>query len=464
MRKLLYLLGVFFSVPALAQNYPAGQPPQQQFPQPQYPQQPPNPQQPQYPRNPQQYQQDPQQYQQDPQQQVPQDPQQQYTDTQDPYPTGEGDPDDDSAQPQTDEEAAAAYDEGYDPAAYQQFESALSPYGQWIDDPNYGQIWVPASDSVGADFSPYSSGGHWVYTDWGWTWASDWAWGWAPFHYGRWIWGMGRGWCWRPGTLWGPGWVHWRSGGGYVGWAPLGPHGVTIAPPSGRGGTSWRFVAAGQLGQAHATYVPSASAHVIYNQTRPLANIRTVNANGTQVHLAVGPSAHAISQASGHPIQAVPLHVAAPHAVPKVNVTPRPAMMPARVQPRYQNGGIPITRTPGQSSSGVRAPVQHYNPPPTHNVPSQTYSAPQRYSPPAQQYNPPAQRYNPPVQRYNPPAQQYSPPPQRYNPPQQTYSPPPARYTPPPQPARPSAPVQAPAHQSSPSAPTRFGGGGQNHH
>src|ERR1700761_8790672 len=69
-------------------------------------------------------------------------------------------------------------------ASYQTFYDQLSPYGQWIEDPNYGYVWMP---DAGPDFKPYATDGHWVYTDEGWTWASDYAWGWAPFHYGRWF-------------------------------------------------------------------------------------------------------------------------------------------------------------------------------------------------------------------------------------------------------------------------------------
>ena len=58
---------------------------------------------------------------------------------------------------------------------------------------------------VGADFTPYYTGGHWVLTEFGWTWVSDWSWGWAPFHYGRWIIVSGYGWCWVPGSDVGPG-------------------------------------------------------------------------------------------------------------------------------------------------------------------------------------------------------------------------------------------------------------------
>jgi hypothetical protein len=64
-------------------------------------------------------------------------------------------------------------------------------------------------------------------TEYGNTWVSDYEWGWAPFHYGRWFYDDYEGWVWLPDTVWGPSWVSWRSGGGYYGWAPLGP-GISI--------------------------------------------------------------------------------------------------------------------------------------------------------------------------------------------------------------------------------------------
>jgi len=70
-------------------------------------------------------------------------------------------------------------------------------------------------------------------TKYGNTWVSDYEWGWAPFHYGRWHHSSRRGWIWVPDTRWGPAWVSWRSGGGYYGWAPLGP-GINININIGR--------------------------------------------------------------------------------------------------------------------------------------------------------------------------------------------------------------------------------------
>src|SRR5580698_2309829 len=129
-----------------------------------------------------------------------------------------------------------------DSVTYQTFYNELSPYGQWVNDPTYGYVWVPGVDQ---SFYPYGSSGHWIYTDYGWTWVSDYAWGWAPFHYGRWFFQSRYGWIWAPGTQWGPAWVVWRHSPGYYGWAPLAP-GISLSVAIGGGWTlpadRWRFV------------------------------------------------------------------------------------------------------------------------------------------------------------------------------------------------------------------------------
>ncbi len=111
-----------------------------------------------------------------------------------------------------------------DYVSYQTFYDELSPYGQWVNDPQYGNVWVP---DAGNDFRPYYSNGYWAMTDYGNTWVSNYAWGWAPFHYGRWTHNPFYGWVWIPGNTWGPAWVSWRWGGGNCGWAPMGP-GVSL--------------------------------------------------------------------------------------------------------------------------------------------------------------------------------------------------------------------------------------------
>ena len=104
--------------------------------------------------------------------------------------------------------------------SFQTFYNELQPYGTWVDDPNYGDVWIP---NVDEDFKPYATNGHWIVTEYGNTWESDYEWGWAPFHYGRWRFDDYYGWEWIPGSEWGPAWVNWRTGGGYYAWAPLGP-------------------------------------------------------------------------------------------------------------------------------------------------------------------------------------------------------------------------------------------------
>ncbi|SER73689.1 DUF6600 domain-containing protein [Pedobacter rhizosphaerae] len=103
----------------------------------------------------------------------------------------------------------------------QTFYDELSPYGTWIQDPQYGYVWRP--DVNQADFRPYYTNGRWVMTEYGNTWVSNYDWGWAPFHYGRWVYNSYRQWIWLPDTNWGPAWVDWRSGDGYYGWAPMAP-------------------------------------------------------------------------------------------------------------------------------------------------------------------------------------------------------------------------------------------------
>src|SRR6267154_1191189 len=93
--------------------------------------------------------------------------------------------------------------------------------GNWYQVADYGYVWQPDA-ATSADWRPYTDG-YWAYTDVGWTWVSYEDFGWATYHYGRWVRLKGRGWVWAPGREWGPAWVSWRTGGDYVGWAPLPP-------------------------------------------------------------------------------------------------------------------------------------------------------------------------------------------------------------------------------------------------
>lgn len=97
----------------------------------------------------------------------------------------------------------------------------LDPYGQWVDDRTYGRVWRPY---VAAGWAPYTDG-YWGWSNWGWSWIATGPWAWT-FHYGRWVSLPSFGWAWYPGSVWGPAWVDWHAGDGWIAWAPLAPFGV----------------------------------------------------------------------------------------------------------------------------------------------------------------------------------------------------------------------------------------------
>src|ERR1041385_4250710 len=99
--------------------------------------------------------------------------------------------------------------------------------GNWIDVAGYCYCWQPDVAVNDVDWRPYTDG-YWVYTDAGWTWVSYEDFGWATYHFGRWLRLTDLGWVWVPGYEWGPAWVSWRTGGDYVGWAPLPPTGEVV--------------------------------------------------------------------------------------------------------------------------------------------------------------------------------------------------------------------------------------------
>src|SRR6202035_4062719 len=101
--------------------------------------------------------------------------------------------------------------------------------GGWVEVEPYGYCWQPDVAVNDSSWRPYSDG-YWAYTDDGWTWVSYEDFGWATYHYGRWARLADYGWVWVPGADldWGPAWVSWRTGGDYIGWAPLPPAGPEI--------------------------------------------------------------------------------------------------------------------------------------------------------------------------------------------------------------------------------------------
>ena len=191
--------------------------------------------------------------------------------------------------------------------SFQIFYDDLSPYGNWIENPDYGYVWIP---NVDAGFTPYGSNGYWVYTEFGWTWVSNYPWGWAPFHYGRWYSDPMYGPIWVPGNEWGPGWVTWRRSEGYYGWAPIGP-GISIsvaysneyhAPRD-----QWRFVRDRDFGRRdiHNHYVNSSNTTTIINNSTVINN--TYIDNSSHVTYNTGPERAEVQKRTGGKITSVPV-------------------------------------------------------------------------------------------------------------------------------------------------------------
>lgn len=182
----------------------------------------------------------------------------------------------------------------YRGVSFQVFYDELAPYGDWVRDARHGYIWLPA---VQQDFHPYGSEGHWVMTEYGNTWVSYYDWGWAPFHYGRWYFDdYFQSWAWIPGYEWGPAWVNWRTGGGYYGWAPLGP-GVSINVRVNLPAFHWVFLPRQRIYHhyAHRYYAPHRTRVKIYNNTTIINNTYVYN-NQTYV---TGPSSREVQRVTG---------------------------------------------------------------------------------------------------------------------------------------------------------------------
>jgi hypothetical protein len=238
------------------------------------------------------------------------------------------------------------------------FRDGLSPYGEWMNLPNYGHVWRPAH--VAADWRPYYYG-RWEWTDEGWLWVSDEPWGWAAYHYGRWAYDQYNGWVWVPGYQWAPAWVTWRYSPDYIGWAPLAP-GFSV------------FVSSYPVGFAWWTFVPFHSfvAVPVFRVAVPFGHVRGI------FHAAVpapprarvfgavapawgGPARPFVEHRLGRPVtpvrlQAVPSASAAAVSA-RAGVVPiyRPEVRAAPVAGRAAIAAPPPSRPPAPSPAAGRA-------------------------------------------------------------------------------------------------------------
>jgi hypothetical protein len=197
--------------------------------------------------------------------------------------------------------------------SYQTFYDQLSPYGQWVEDPEYGYVWMP---EVTADFKPYATNGHWIYTDEGWTWDSGYPWGWAAFHYGRWFFKDGYGWMWIPGNEWAPAWVSWRNSDDYYGWAPLGPSvSLSVAYDGGYNPPAhyWCFVPHQYVSSPQVSnyYVRETNNVTIINRTTiintTVINNTAVNNRARNGRFGYGPDPNEVGRYTGSPLHPVPI-------------------------------------------------------------------------------------------------------------------------------------------------------------
>jgi hypothetical protein len=184
------------------------------------------------------------------------------------------------------------------------FDKPLAGIGSWLQIQAYGRCWHPA---VTAEWRPYCNG-HWELTDCGWYWVSDEPWAWACYHYGAWISDSSYGWVWVPGVRWAPAWVTWRTGGGYVGWAPSAPPGTAVAP------SSYVFVESRNFNN------PIRPDNVIINNgaviaaatqiDNPARQQRSVGGKMQTVFVNAGPSPAMVEKATGQKLSIVPVEKA----------------------------------------------------------------------------------------------------------------------------------------------------------
>src|SRR3954469_20408800 len=195
------------------------------------------------------------------------------------------------------------------------FYDNLGDGGSWIEAGDYGYCWQPSVAVGNTTWRPYADG-YWAYTDQGWTWISYEDFGWATYHYGRWGRLRGRGWVWVPGCEWAPAWVSWRTGGDYVGWAPLPPRRAgeywDQSPITARvdidfdiGPAYYNFIDVRYIGEpVLRERIFAADQNVTYiNKT---VNVTNITYNNSAVYN-YGPDYNTVSRYSARPIQRLSL-------------------------------------------------------------------------------------------------------------------------------------------------------------
>ena len=218
------------------------------------------------------------------------------------------------------------------------FHERLSPYGQWVVVGRYGSCWRPRH--VARTWRPYTVG-YWAYGDFGWTWESTEDWGWATYHYGRWYYDPFYGWVWIPGFTWAPGYVAWRYGGDWVGWAPLPPGidpGYSVNIDAVVAPSSFVFVETRFFGdRSWASHAAPA-----WRNSSLIATTRNITRYDVQSGHVFnrGVDARVIERASGRPIQ-------------RVSTTDVARLGTAAAHPARQSSNVRSTTNPHQDTARV---------------------------------------------------------------------------------------------------------------
>jgi len=240
----------------------------------------------------------------------------------------------------------------------------LSNYGQFVQDPTYGQVWYPTQ--VPADWAPYRYG-QWSYVQpWGWTWVDDQPWGFTPFHYGRWA-NVGGRWGWVAGQaerrpVYAPALVAFIGGagigvgvgvsGGAFAWVPLAPDEPYIPPY--------------HVSEAYARQVNVANVSTTVINNININNTTVVGAGQLKNAGAVS-AISTQSLAQGAKVQQATVHVT-PAALAQARVTPS-SSLPAAPKPSGPGGskgagasGLHSAPPPPAKVQQVRAAVAHAPP------------------------------------------------------------------------------------------------------
>jgi len=283
----------------------------------------------------------------------------------------------------------------YLPPALASYSATLDHHGSWAYEPSDGYVWYP---TVAVGWQPFHFGSWWFVGRYGYVWVGQGPWGWPTHHYGR--WGHGhRGWFWRPSPVWGPAWVSWAVGPGYVGWCPLGwnnepvfgfglgrpGYGSPYSQPP-RHGSGWTVLSAQHFRPGVVAARHAVDLRALGDATRSAFVVqrvppRTRSASNASRWPAVGGQAGTVS-VLGSPTSRTPAGGAGRAAVPRdpaaaaTDVLPRDREAPERGSSTAPvRDGVPRAGDPARASgwpardagAATRSPaVPRWVPPPVH--------------------------------------------------------------------------------------------------